>query len=47
MLVVGEKEMQDGVVSVRRQGKGDAGTVLVGAFLEQAVRELKERKSDI
>jgi threonyl-tRNA synthetase len=47
MLVVGEKEMQEGVVSVRRQGKGDAGAVAVGDFIAQAVKEVKERKSEI
>ncbi|MFN9710020.1 MAG: threonine--tRNA ligase, partial [Bacteroidota bacterium] len=45
MLIVGEKEMQDQVVSVRRQGKGDAGTVSVEAFIASAVEEIKERKS--
>ena len=46
MLVVGEKEMQEGVVSVRRQGKGDAGTLSVSAFIDQAVKEISERKSE-
>jgi threonyl-tRNA synthetase len=46
MLIIGEKEMQDDVVSVRRQGKGDAGTVSVSTFLEQVVKEKKDRKSD-
>ncbi len=46
MLIIGEKEMQDNVVSVRRQGKGDAGTVSVSTFLEQVVKEKKDRKSD-
>ena len=46
MLIIGEKEMQDNVVSVRRQGKGDAGTVSVSTFLEQLVKEKKDRKSD-
>jgi threonyl-tRNA synthetase len=45
MLIVGEKEMQDQVVSVRRQGKGDAGTVSVEAFIVSTVEEIKERKS--
>jgi hypothetical protein len=38
--------MQEDVVSVRRQGKGDAGTVSVSTFLEQVVKEKKDRKSD-
>ncbi len=32
MLIVGEKEMENGEVSVRRQGEGDKGTMSVKAF---------------
>lgn len=45
MLIVGEKEMQENAVSVRRQGKGDEGTVAVSDFVQQAVSEIRERKS--
>ncbi|HYO22922.1 MAG TPA: threonine--tRNA ligase [Flavisolibacter sp.] len=46
MLVVGEKEMNEGKVSVRRQGKGDAGTKFVEEFLLDVVTEIKERKAE-
>ncbi|MCG2616699.1 threonine--tRNA ligase [Terrimonas sp. NA20] len=44
MLVVGEKEMTDEAVSVRRQGKGDLGSKSVAEFLIDAVAEIKERR---
>lgn len=46
MLVVGEKEMNEGKVAIRRQGKGDAGVKAVEEFLAEAVQEIKERKSE-
>ncbi|MDE3143801.1 MAG: threonine--tRNA ligase [Bacteroidota bacterium] len=45
MLVVGEKEMNENALSVRRQGKGDAGTQTVSAFIDLIVNEIRERKS--
>ena len=46
MLVVGEKEVNEEKVSVRKQGKGDAGTFEVDAFIAAAVEEIRERKSE-
>ncbi|MDP4264851.1 MAG: threonine--tRNA ligase, partial [Bacteroidota bacterium] len=46
MLVVGEKEMNENKVAVRRQGKGDAGTKSVDEFLNEAVEEIKERRGE-
>ncbi len=46
MLVVGEKEMNEGKVAIRRQGKGDLGVKSVSEFLAEAVEEIKERKSE-
>lgn len=45
MLIIGEKEMQEEMVSVRRQGKGDLGTVKAAEFIASAVEEINERKS--
>jgi threonyl-tRNA synthetase len=39
LLIVGEKEVEAGTVSVRKQGEGDKGAVTVGAFAEM-VKEL-------
>jgi threonyl-tRNA synthetase len=43
MLVIGEKEMNEGTASVRRQGKGDLGAKLVEEFITEIVKEIKER----
>ncbi|MEI8110889.1 MAG: threonine--tRNA ligase [Chitinophagia bacterium] len=45
MLIVGEKEMTDGVVSVRRQGKGDLGSVGLNEWLHQVKDEIENRQS--
>lgn len=44
MLIVGEKEMNEESVSVRRQGKGDLGSKTVAEFLKEAVAEIEERR---
>lgn len=46
MLVVGEKEMQEKMVSVRRQGKGDLGTQSVAVFIQSAAEEIQVRKAE-
>jgi threonyl-tRNA synthetase len=45
MLVIGEKEMNEGMVSIRRQGKGDMGQQVVAEFVKMIVDEIAERKS--
>lgn len=46
MLVVGEKEMNEGKVAVRKQGKGDAGVFDADEFIAAAALEINERKSE-
>jgi threonyl-tRNA synthetase len=46
MLVIGEKEMNEQKVSVRRQGKGDLGAKLVEEFMSDIKNEIEERKSE-
>ena len=46
MLVVGEKEMNEGIVSIRRQGKGDAGTKNTEEFILETITEIKERRDN-
>jgi len=46
MLVVGEKEMNENKVAVRRQGKGDAGVKGVDEFLNEISLEVKERRAE-
>jgi len=45
MLVIGEKEVAENKLPVRRQGKGDMGMLDKGAFLAQVVEEIEERKA--
>ncbi|MES2003417.1 MAG: threonine--tRNA ligase [Bacteroidota bacterium] len=45
MLVVGEKEMTENKVAVRRQGKGDMGSQDIAAFIEMIVNEIENRVS--
>ena len=44
MLVIGEKEMNEGKASIRRQGKGDLGAKDVEEFVNEIVSEIKERR---
>jgi threonyl-tRNA synthetase len=46
MLVVGEKEMTERQVAIRRQGKGDLGTKPLDEFVQQIIEEIKERRAD-
>ncbi|MFM7646070.1 MAG: threonine--tRNA ligase [Sphingomonadales bacterium] len=46
MLIVGEKEMNEQAVSVRRQGKGDLGAQPVATFVALALEEISSRKSE-
>ncbi len=43
MLVIGEKEVAENKLSVRRQGKGDLGMLDKAAFLAQVIHEIAER----
>jgi threonyl-tRNA synthetase len=45
MLVIGEKEVNEGKISIRRQGKGDAGAVPVSEFIQVISREIADRSS--
>ncbi len=43
MLIIGEKEVNEQKVSVRRHGKGDVGARDLGSFVSQAIAEIKNR----
>lgn len=45
MVVVGEKEVNEGRVSIRRQGKGDSGNMTVEEFKTVITREIADRSS--
>ncbi len=42
MLIVGEKEQENGEVSVRKQGKGDQGSMKISTFAEQIAQDVKD-----
>ena len=46
MLVIGEKEVAENKVAIRRQGKGDLGAKDVNDFLKEIVAEAKERGAE-
>ena len=45
MLVIGEKEMNEGKVAVRRQGKGDLGVKTIEEFKTETLEEIRERRA--
>ncbi len=45
LLIVGEKEMENNTVSVRRQGKGDQGSMSLENFAELIKNEISEQLS--
>jgi len=46
MLVIGEKEMNEGKAAVRRQGKGDQGVKSVDEFIAGVKLEIKSRSAE-
>ncbi len=46
LLIVGEKEMNEGTVSVRKQGEGDKGAMTTDAFAAMVNAEVKEMLSE-
>jgi threonyl-tRNA synthetase len=44
MLVLGEKEMNENKLSVRRQGKGDEGMQDLSEFVNMIAEEIADRK---
>ena len=43
-LVVGDKEMEEGTVNVRRRGEGDIGAMPQDEFISMLHEEIKEKK---
>ena len=44
MLIVGEKEAENGEVSVRKQGEGDKGTMKIATFADEIARLVNDLK---
>ena len=43
MLVIGDKEVESGVVAVRSRRDGDIGTMPLSAFIEKAKEEVRSK----
>jgi threonyl-tRNA synthetase len=46
LLVVGEKEVENNEISVRKQGEGDAGSMKIINFAELLNKEVKEQMNE-
>ena len=46
MLVIGEKEMNEGAAAIRRQGKGDLGVKNIDDFIAAIKEEIKDRRAE-
>ncbi len=46
MLIIGDKEVENGVVAVRSRKSGDLGTMTLEAFAEKVLDEIKTRSID-
>ncbi len=46
MLVIGEKEMNEGKVAIRRQGRGDLGVKSLEEFIAETAVEISERRAE-
>jgi threonyl-tRNA synthetase len=46
MLIVGEKEAQNGEVSVRKQGEGDKGTMKITTFADELNKEIQQMTNE-
>ena len=47
MLVVGEREEQEGTVSVRKHGSGDIGSQKIEEFVAFINEEIKRQSGDL
>ena len=46
LIIVGEKEANEGLISVRKQGEGDKGSTTVEAFADEINRIVDEMTRD-
>lgn len=46
MLILGEKEMRDGTISVRSRKSGDLGAMMPDAFFAKAMEEIETKSND-
>jgi threonyl-tRNA synthetase len=46
MLIIGDKEVNENKVALRRQGKGDLGTRSIDEFIQDTKKEIMERRGE-
>jgi threonyl-tRNA synthetase len=46
LLIVGDREMKNETVGIRKRGKGDLGAIGLPEFIEQAKTEIKNKKKE-
>ena len=47
VLVMGDKEIEEGKVAVRIRGIGEAGTMSVDEFMQKALDKIKSKTQDL
>ncbi|MBE3583846.1 MAG: threonine--tRNA ligase [Limnochordaceae bacterium] len=47
MLVIGDREVENGQVAVRQRGKGDIGSIPAATFVERLARLVRSRRLDL
>ena len=47
MLVIGQKEADEGLVAVRSRKEGDKGAMPVDEFIDLVTREIRERTLNV
>lgn len=47
MLIVGEKEQEEGKVSVRKKGEGDLGIMLINEYVQLAAEEISKNMKEV
>lgn len=46
MLIIGDKEAEEGVVAVRRRGEGDLGKMKLEEFTARVLKEVADKRLD-
>ena len=46
MLIIGDKESEEGVVAVRRRGEGDKGKMTLEQFIAAVQSEVADKRLD-
>jgi len=47
MIIIGDKETRENVISIRHRKKGDLGSLNIEAFIEKIIKEIKDKSIDV